>query len=92
MLKGCSDTKIIALPYYRVNHNKRPCSNMRPCQFSDNNIILTCMNSCLIDCMIEFFDMESALKEKKVAAKEKLLPFKSLPLLKRVAESELLPL
>ena len=32
----------------RFNPNKRPCFNYRPRNISENIIILTCMNSCLL--------------------------------------------
>ena len=42
-----------------------------PCLFSANNVILTCVNFCLFQLMMQLIDTESTLKEKNLLLKER---------------------
>ena len=47
-----------------------------PCIFSENNVILTCMNSCLVLWMRQL-ETGSTLKGKNLLLEEQILSFKS---------------
>ena len=63
---------------YRINPNKRPCSNTHPSPtfFPENNtyIILTCMDFCLLLLIKALFDMGSTLS---TLLEEQILSFEN---------------